>query len=68
MSTTKQNLDPVITAKRIFAALQTGWEEAARIYGNYIKAGGTQAGTQLTASNNFISVCATATDSVVLNP
>ena len=30
------------------------------------KAGGTQSGTLLTASNNYISVCATATDSVVL--
>jgi hypothetical protein len=30
------------------------------------KAGGGQSGTLLTASNNFISVCATATDSVVL--
>lgn len=30
------------------------------------KAGGTQAGTLLTAANNFISVCATAADSVVL--
>jgi hypothetical protein len=30
------------------------------------KAGGTQDGTLLTAANNFISVCATAADSVVL--
>lgn len=30
------------------------------------KAGGTQNGTVLTAANNYISVCATAADSVVL--
>lgn len=30
------------------------------------KAGGTQSGTLLTASNNYISVCATTADSVVL--
>lgn len=30
------------------------------------KAGGTQDGTQLTEANNYISVCATAGDSVVL--
>lgn len=30
------------------------------------KAGGGQAGTVLTAANNFVSVCATAADSVVL--
>lgn len=36
------------------------------VVGITAKAGGTQAGTQLTAQNNVISVCATAADSVVL--